>query len=838
MAIGDVDAEGCVVRVEVHARGTDDKVLVLMRRPRPGQVVIHNHPSGVLQPSDADLDVASRLGEDGVGSVIVNNGVTASTWFVEPHIREAKPVPAAAVRSWFTTALPAALPGHEARAGQLDMAESVRAALEGERIATLEAGTGTGKSLAYLVPAAMWALQNQGKVAIATFTLTLQSQLANSDLPVLTRAGLPIRSAVLKGRNNYLCRRRLLEALDDPELSPHDRAALVNVAGFAETAVEGARQELGSAIEDELWERIESDHDQTLRARCPHFDRCFYYAARRRAADAHLLVLNHSLLLADRVIKNEAGAEGLLPAYDRVIIDEAHHLEDAATSLLQVGLGARSLGRAAQRMLASKRRPGALERLRARFLDPNGPLDAPDRRRFDRDSELLGRLLPVVQDEVLTALTLCEAALLPEGTDTRRVDAGLRASTEWVETLEPALRAAGQRLAQAGALCHQLIDILSEIPGPARLAEPQPVFDLGRAARRLTELAASTNRFLADDSEQVRWFGRPRGRRQGAALALAPVDVGEPLRTHLFRPVHTVVLTSATLTVNGHFDHYLRRIGLRDAAAPPAEPPDEAPTQRGGPGAHLPAAAPERFETKELRLSVFPSPFDYRRQALLGLPRDLPSPEEPGWLAAVAQATVEAIQMSGGGVFVLCTSHEAVAQLHARCTAALPSDLLLLRQGQMGKDRLLETFRAHGNAVLFGTDSFWEGVSVRGDALRLVIIPKLPFRVPTEPVQQARHERVEALGLDPFRSFTLPAAVLRLRQGFGRLVRAASDRGAVLILDRRVHTRWYGRVFLRSLPDLERATGPTRAVLDRVAAFLGTEPTHRAPTGRSAPPVP
>jgi len=835
MAIGEVDAEGCVCAVEVHARGTDDQVLVLLRRPQAGQVVIHNHPSGVLQPSEADLSIGGRLGEDGVGSVIVNNAVTASTWFVEPHAPKAVHIEAAEVEGWFRGRLPAVLDGHEPRPGQLAMAEAVRVALNEGQLATLEAGTGTGKSLAYLVPAALWALQNRGKVAIATFTLTLQSQLATSDLPVLDRAGVGVKSAVLKGRSNYLCRRRLEEAQHEPDLSPADRAALAALARFAEGSAEGTRQELGAAVDDDLWERVESDHDQTLRARCPHFGRCFYYQARRQAAEAQLLVINHSLLLADRVIKSESGGEGLLPLYDRVIIDEAHHLEDAATSLLQAGLGARSLGRAVQRLVPGRRGPGALARLRARFLAKGSPLHPEDQRRFDRDSELLSRLLPRVDQAVHDALELCAAELLPEGQDSRRIDGALRATATWIDLLEPALREAGHRLAQAAALSGQLLDLLDELPPQQRFAEPQPVFDLGRARKRLTELAGSTSRMLADDPDSVRWVGRPRGRRQGAALAVAPIDVGEALRTHLFRPLKAAVLTSATLTVNGHFDHFLGRVGLRAPAAPDAE---DAPTARGGPAAHQPGVPALRFEQKTLQLGVFPSPFDYARQALLGLPRDLPPPDQPGWLDAAAQATAEAIEISGGGVFVLCTSHEAVGQLHARCTAALGDRMLLLRQGQMGRDRLLETFRAHGDAVLFGTDSFWEGVSVRGEALRLVIIPKLPFRVPTEPIQQARYERVEAMGLDPFRTFTLPAAVLRLRQGFGRLVRSAADRGAVLILDRRVHERWYGRVFLRSLPEMERATGPTRAVLDRVRAFFRAS-APLGPTGRGAgPPVP
>jgi len=267
--------------------------------------------------------------------------------------------------------------------------------------------------------------------------------------------------------------------------------------------------------------------------------------------------------------------------------------------------------------------------------------------------------------------------------------------------------------------------------------------------------------------------------------------VGPLLRDRVFEATPAAVVTSATLTVAKQFDHLRDRIGLSDC---------------------------ERVQTKR-----FPSPFDYRSQVLLGIPRDIPTPKEDGFEERAGSVILDAIEASDGGTFVLCTSYALINALHARAVARFGDDFPLLKQGQMSRERLLDRYREDRRSVLFGTDSFWEGIDVKGDQLRQVIIPRLPFRVPTEPVQQARFERLEAQGLDPFRAYSLPQAVLRFRQGFGRLIRTKNDKGIVLLLDRRVTNQWYGRVFLASLPDVLRAQGPTRAVLMRVRSAIGTE---------------
>jgi ATP-dependent DNA helicase DinG len=811
-AIGRLDEGGKVAQVEVLCRGQKGAVPALMTRPRAGEVVIHNHPSGVVEASDADMHLAGMYGEDGVGVVITDNDCRVALWVVEPLVREPVPVDEADVRHFFDIALPKSMPDAEAREGQLAMALAVTAAMNGDQIAVLEAGTGTGKSLAYLVPAVLWAIGNESKVAVATYTIALQAQLATSDIPLLRRAGLEFRHAVVKGRSNYVCRRRLAEtlqtALDDTDGDTGQRRLLADLVQWAEAADEGTRQDLAVPVDEELWERIESDHDQTLRARCPHFDTCFYYRARRAAADAHLLVVNHHLLLADLVVKSDSGGEGVLPRYRRVVLDEGHHLEDAATGLFQSRLTDRAIQRAVTPLLDRRKRRGALSRLHKRFTAKDSPLWPAAREELSRHIDILKRVLPRVKDGAPLWLGQVGAdALAPPHTPTLRLTPKVVSTELWQQHLRPTITREAQTLSKAAGMLAKIEDMLASLEPKHRLAEPQPLFDLARARRRLSEKADQCLQFSGETEELVMWIepGRSRkGRDPVAALCAAPVDVGPLLRERVFDALDTTVVTSATLTVHGSFSHLLSRIGL----APPADGPEGA---FGDAAKALPPA--------EVHTGSFPSPFDYRTQALLALPRDFPEPDHPRWRDWVARAVTTCTEAAGGGVFVLCTSYTLLDELHARAETAFGDQLVLLKQGSLPRARLLEQFRQSGNAVLFGTDSFWEGVSVPGDALRMVLIPRLPFRVPTEPVQQARHERLEARGHDPFRAYSLPQAVLRLRQGFGRLVRTRKDRGVVIVLDRRVASRWYGRVFLSSLPEMERATGPMRAVLERLKAF-------------------
>ncbi|MCO4743216.1 MAG: helicase [Proteobacteria bacterium] len=781
-AIGEV-ADGTVTSVTVTCRGTENAVPALFDRPRTGQVVIHNHPSGDLRPSAADMDLAGRYGDGGTGVVIVDSAVTRDNWVVEPHAKKAVRLDPAAVRAVFEDALPRAYPGWEPREAQITMALGVAAALSEERPYAVEAGTGTGKSLAYLVPAAMWALANDGRVAISTYTRSLQAQLVQSDLPVLAKAGIPVRTAVLMGRNNYLCKRRLQLALDeDADQSVEERNGLEELRRWAETTRTGMRGEIPFPVDPLLWERSESDADLTLRVRCPHYSSCHYYTARREATGAHLVVVNHALLLADRAIR-DVGANGVLPDFGRVILDEAHHIEQAATSAVGERVSHRAVQRAVAPALGRRRRRGSLDRLLDTQAGHNS--DLPSDRRMDLPErvEMARASLERARREVPEGLEDLATQVLGPQNGPLRVTADMMEKPLFLDVLEPQVAAAAEALEDAGKALTKLDALFDDNPpGPGR---SQPLLDLRRVHRRLVGQAAILREWLDEHPDFARWAEPMRDReRVFGAIVRAPIDVAPTLRRILWDPLPGSIATSATLAVGHSFGHWQAQVGLWDAEC-----------------------------------AVLPSPFDHRAQALLALPRDLPTPNHDSFLRRTSECVVQAARAAHGGVFVLATSYEAVKAYAAALRRAEPGSLVLA-QGETPRSVMLQRFIDHPGAVLVGTDSFWEGVSVKGDTLRLVIIPRLPFRVPSDPLQEARVERITSKGKDAFRAYSLPHAVIRLRQGYGRLIRSKTDRGVVLILDRRIHERSYGALMIRSLPDARRLNTNWKRVEEELVSFF------------------
>ncbi len=618
-AIGDVDDRRRVRALEIHCRGTGGAVPALLGRPRAGQVVIHNHPSGRIEPSAADFELAARYGDEGVGVVIVDSAVTRDRWVVEPATRAAQPVDRDRLRAFFLEELPRVLPGCERRGAQLELALAMADVLDGGGVLIAEAGTGTGKSLAYLVPAVLWARANDAKVAISTHTIHLQSQLLRADIPLIRAAGIPVDASLVKGRGNYICRRKLELAARD---AGEDAELMRRLLDWSESgASEGSRQELGEALAAEQWERIQSDAHQSLRARCEHYNRCFYYRSRRRASASHLLVMNHALLMADRMLK-DLGAAGVVPRYDRVILDEGHHLEDAATGAGSARLTARAVSRALSPLLDGPRRRGALSRIAA---GPAARRVPPIAGRVDAVAEAIAALR---QEAELRFRELSAAALAEQSQ--LRLTPDIQQSPAWADVLHPAVEALARHLedsARGIARLQELVE-LRDIDAE----HCQPWLELARARARLEAQAGTAWRFLGTDEAVCRWLERDRARDLYgglAAICAAPIDVGPLLRRLLFDASHSVGVTSATLSVNRRFTHYLRRHGLE-----------------GAPG---------------VSAAIYPSPFDYGRQAVLALPRDIPSPERGrDWLRAAGEAAAGLVAVSGGAAFVLCTSYEQI----------------------------------------------------------------------------------------------------------------------------------------------------------------------------------
>jgi len=621
------------------------------------------------------------------------------------------------------------LPGWEHREGQLAMAEAVEAALEGERHLFVEAGTGTGKTLAYLVPAIL----SGRKVVVSTATRALQEQIFVKDLPLVAEAlgayGISYRAAIMKGLSNYVCLRRMHEALASSARA-EDRA-LARIVEWTRRSETGDRAELDDLAEDsDVWRDVASSSETRIGSGCAHYAECFVTRMRREAEDSQVVVVNHHLFLADLALR--CGPRGkyasVLPAYDAVVFDEAHQIEDVATDFFGVRVSTariEALARDAERSLAAA---NALEALKS------GPVRSTLEGMREAARELFARL--AVQASV---------------GDSRRM-------------LSPGDLTSDVRRA------HEALEIRLEALDAVARARPEEALQL--VARRIADLTDDLRAILNGDStrggeatEWVRWIDV---RARSVLLGASPVDVGPTLRARLFESVPTVVCTSATLATGRAFHFAKTRLG--------------APT-----------------DTEEL---VVPSPFDFPTRAVLYLPDDLPEPGDRLFEDAAARRIAELVTMTEGGAFVLCTSARAMAAIHARLRSAV--DLPLLVQGERPKHMLLSRFRASGRAVLVATMSFWEGVDVPGRALRLVIIDKIPFAPPSDPVVAARCARLDREGGSGFAEYSIPSAAMTLKQGFGRLIRTQRDAGAVAILDKRIVRKGYGRALLQSLPPASR----------------------------------
>ncbi len=821
-AIAGLDDSGTITEVEIQARGRKGSVAALFQRARPGQVVVHNHPSGDLTPSEADLQLASHHGQDGVGMVIVNNSVSRDLWVVEPLCISNDQVPEAAVHKFFSEDLPRVLRHHEDRPAQLEMALDVLRCMNDGGSLVAEAGTGTGKSLAYLVPAAMWSRANKRIVAVATYTLALQDQLVRADIPLMHRAGLDVSFAVMKGRSNYLCLRKLEAAIKPavlpppttqltidkstassgeerrPEYDP-EISALHQIRQWAGLTRAGLRSEISFPVPGDLWDRLDSDASQCLGIKCSSYESCFYHRARRNAAASSLLILNHSLLMADLEIKRQSGGWGILPHYDRVVIDEAHHLEDATTSSMTSRLASARVRRSCRSLLGhmkgNRKKPGTLDRIESTFAGTASPFAEPARLKLGaaihRARELTSKLYlegPFLLEALSCLLGLENYPVSLPHRDSAGADEASPPTRDHLGSWQEHVEQLAQRLSETVRALDAITTCIESTPIHEKLLAP--LLELNRLRTRMNDQANCAALSLEEQDGWCRWL-EPEAHGPAGVLCRAPVDVGDVIADLLSDGIKGRVYTSATLSVRDKFDLFLGSVGI-----------DEVQQER------------------DTVIRRWISPFDYPNQVLLGLPRDIAPPGATGYIRQMSLFIHRALQVSRGGAFILCTSFDHVDVLADMAQKTLGHRYPVMRQGSISRTQILRRFASQQGSVLFGTASFWEGVSIRGRALRLVIIPKLPFDVPTDPLIAARHDRLRQQGQNPFMVHSLPRAALKLRQGFGRLIRSQNDVGAVILLDRRIHDRWYGRWFLSALPPATKVAGPSRLVLERLDGFL------------------
>ena len=620
---------------------------------------------------------------------------------------------------------------YEFRRGQLEMAQAVERALADQRHLIVEAGTGTGKTLAYLLPALRQCAATGHRVIVSTGTKNLQEQLFFKDVPFLESLLGPLSVCYMKGRANYLCRHKLFALRNQPILSGLEEISQYQaIAEWEKTTETGDRVEIDDLPEaSAVWSKLDARSEACLGQSCADYGRCFITEMRRRAMESDIVIVNHHLFFADMAIRQQAGGApdaGVLPEASVVIFDEAHELEDVASSYFGISLS------------------------NLKFEE------------LARDVETLLRARGELKAEVVTAAQMIRErarlffAALPARTSSRNGSGEGRSEARMPFTnREEFLENQGDVYLGVLNALHRMEGELERLKGAE---DAQPL-------RRRAGMVREQLKFLMEsaDPNTVFWLERRSGRQMSTHLQATPIDVSELLRELLFSVYPSTVLTSATLTVQSGFTHIRKRLGLDEA--------------------------------REL---VVPSHFQYARQAMLYLPPEMPDPREPNFQEEAAKRIRRMLDITRGRAFCLFTSYQQMRDLYDRLLIEVDYPLLL--QGTAPRKALLEEFRTTPNAVLFGTSSFWQGVDVQGEALSCVIVDRLPFAVPTDPVVQARMRAIEESGGSPFFEYQVPSAVITLKQGFGRLIRSLDDRGVLMLLDPRLERQRYGRVFLESLP--------------------------------------
>ena len=715
--------------------------------------------------------------------------------------------------------LACSLKGYEHRLQQENMIKDVSSAYNNGSVALIEAGTGTGKSLSYILPALLWAAKNFERTVISTNTINLQEQLVFSDIPKLLKAlNISLKVALVKGMNNYVCLRNLNEVrYQQIHFTRAEQENIETIYGhiFGEkglnNSLEGTKNSLPIFPNSQLWEKIGAESETCSHSKCPFYNDCFYFRAKKKAQDAHILVSNHNLLLADLKVRaqmNNYSETAILPRYTKIIVDEAHHLSELATEHFADRVQRLDFNRLFGRLFSEKRgeQKGRIYLLIEKLMrvkNINNLLAPAIIHRFLLDIATLknhllessNKLFDKIAWFVKSMNSYDEVAVLPDYTSLKlRLLPRHYDSFKWKDELAGCFKNMIEAVRSTSAAVFSLQQDLNGVESQ-QLDELKALrSDVQNLMARLTQVSETLQQFTQIPAQNmVRWIEIQRlNGFYNVEIVDADLLVADKINEYLFDKFSTVVLCSATLSANKSFAFIKKELGL----------------------------AKDLVASLKIAENIYDSPFDYKKQVLLSVPTDLPAPTDKNFNEAANDFIWQSVQISHGHTFVLFTSYQAMQE----CREALghkfkEKNYPLLCQGDLPRRKLVEKFKTTRSSILFGTDSFWEGVDVVGDALRCVIMVKLPFKVPGEPLFQAKTEYISSQGGNPFKDYSIPQAALKFKQGFGRLMRNRWDRGCVICLDNRLINKGYGKNFINSLPDCQQKFASTPEILTEIASF-------------------
>ena len=671
------------------------------------------------------------------------------------------------------------LPAYELRRPQLELLEMIIQAFNEGALLMAEAGTGVGKSFAYLLPAMHFALQNKEKVVISTATITLQQQLFEKDIPlVASTMEKEVKAVLMKGRANYLCFRRLNDSLEEGLLFEFDLAEIHKIAEWAKDSQTGEKSQLSFMPSSNVWNSVCSESDLCLGNNCRFREDCFVFKLRKKANSAHIIVVNHHLLFADLSARYQgAGYEQpvILPPFSHLILDEAHTIENAATSFFSSEFARTGIFRQLSRLYNKKRSEyGLLVKLSAMLPSSFDILDTM--------ADAVQRVRAAVEDLDDAGLQLCNMSGIYRLSVSSDEDFLKRSLFPYFIKLQ-------KNIHTLTSMIREALENLSD----EEAVDPS-IWEIKIIRKRLETIAEICDSFCnyKKHEDQVFWIERNEYSKgtPWVVFTRTPLDLAPILKDSVYTPNKTVLSVSATLAINNDFSYWASRTGFY-------------------------------LENRTMLSGCFPSPFPYLNSVLFASPTDAPLPDEEGYKEFVDMAAAKLTSVAGGSALVLFTSYQSLVSAHSRAKKELaPLGIRCLKQGDDDRSRLLQDFVSDTNSCLFATDSFWEGVDAPGDTLRMVVICRLPFKTPGEPVLEARCEAIEKRGGNPFIELSLPQAVMKFKQGFGRLMRRTSDHGVVVVLDGRIQKKSYGKLFMESLPETRSSFGKLVTILNDIENFL------------------